>query len=386
VPEGTLSPVAVIATVGAAPDPVPVLNGGYGSALARDPAEPGIFFLLTDRGPNVDGRARGQKLFPVPSFGPRIGRFRFEHGRFVLQSAVVLTARDGTPLSGLPQRPGPGSTNEQAVGLDGSLLGLGGFDQHGFDTEGLAPMADGSFWVSDEYGPYLLHVTPQGREVVRVSPFGGGQRLPAVLAKRRPNCGLEGLALLPDGHTLAGLMQCPLENPSAAVPEIRSTRLTRLLLYDTRTGTSRQYIHLLDHPTHLSSEIAALSAERFLVIERDLRWPSQPGAFKQIHVVDLRGATDVTGDPRSARGLLVNGKTLEEMTIGGEDPRAALARHGIRPASKTLVSDLVDDLPGWNHGVASGEGGGRLVRKTDPVSGAPDYGEIRLVRLKRPLR
>lgn len=203
-------------------------------------------------------------------------------------------------------------------------------------------------------------------------------------------------------------MQCPLENPSARVPGIRGTRLTRLLLYDTRSGASRQYIHLLDHPTHLSSEIAALGGDRFLVIERDVAWPGQPGAFKRIHAVDLRRATDVTGDPGSAGGVLVYGKTLEEITIGAADPAGVLARHAIRPASKTLVSDLVADLPGWNHdkpeglavvndstlavsndddfGLTSSADGGRVLRKTDPVSGAPDYGEIRLVRLKRPLR
>ena len=166
-------------------------------------------------------------------------------------------------------------------------------------------MPDGSFWISDEYGPYLLQVTSRGRELARVSLFGRDRPLPAVLAKRRPNCGLEGLALLPDGHTLAGIMQCPLENPSARVPGIRGTRPTRLLLYDTRSGASRQYIHLLDHPTHLSSEIAALGGDRFLVIERDVAWPGPPGAFQRIHAVDLRRATDVTGDPGSAGGVLV---------------------------------------------------------------------------------
>ncbi|MGH7631013.1 MAG: esterase-like activity of phytase family protein [Gemmatimonadales bacterium] len=404
--EGPLSPAAVLATIGDGDSAVRVLNGGYGSALVPDPDDPKAFFLLTDRGPNVDGPGRGQKLFPVPSFAPRIGRFRLENGVFVLRDTIILTTPDGSPLTGFPQPAGPGSTSERAVALDGTLLGRGGYDPNGFDAEGLALMPDGSFWVSDEYGPYLLHVDPAGRELARVSPFGGPRPLPAVLAQRRPNCGMEGLAALPDGRTVAGIMQCPLENPLPSVPGIRRNRLTRLVLYDTRTGASRQYVHLLDHPEHLSSEIAALGADRFLVIERDLRWPGQAGAFKRIHAVEVRDATDVTGDPASATGLLVSGRTLEEIAIDAEDPATLLATHGIRVAGKTLVSDLVADLPGWSHdkpeglavlddstlaisndddfAIASSDPVGRVLRKINPVTGAPDFGELRFVRLGTP--
>ncbi len=405
--DGPLQQPVVLATVGTGRHAVPVLNGGYGSALVPDPDDPNAFFLLTDRGPNVDGATAGQKLFPVPWFAPRIGRFRLENGTFALTDTIVLTASDSTRLSGLPQPPGSGGTNEQAVALDGALLGQGGYDRNGFDLEGLARLPDGSFWVSDEYGPYLLHVDSAGRELARVDPFGGARPLPAVLAKRRPNCGMEGLALLPDGRTLAGIMQCPLENPRPSVPSIRRTRVTRLVLYDTRTGAAQQYLHLLDHPEHLSSEIAALTADQFLVTERDLRWPGQPGAFKRIHAVDVRAATDVTGDAAAATGLLVDGKTLEEKTIGAEDPGALLAAHGIRVASKTLVSDLVAELPGWSHdkpeglaviddstlvvsndddfGVTSSDPGGRVLPKINPVTGAPDFAELRVVRLRKPL-
>lgn len=90
--DGRLSPVTVLAVVGGDSATVPVLNGGYGSALARDPADAAAFYLLTDRGPNVDGGRPGQRLFPIPTFGPRIGRFGFDAGGFVLKDSIVLTA------------------------------------------------------------------------------------------------------------------------------------------------------------------------------------------------------------------------------------------------------------------------------------------------------
>ena len=79
--DGRLSPVTVLAVVGRDSATVPVLNGGYGSALARDPADAAAFYLLTDRGPNVDGGRPG-----------RIGRFGFDAGGFVLKDSIVLTA------------------------------------------------------------------------------------------------------------------------------------------------------------------------------------------------------------------------------------------------------------------------------------------------------
>ncbi|HET8622077.1 MAG TPA: esterase-like activity of phytase family protein [Gemmatimonadales bacterium] len=399
--EGPLSNPTVMTSMGAGDSAVPVINGGYGSALAVDPHDRAAVYLLTDRGPNVAAAESGQKVFPVPAFAPRIGRFRIRDGVLVLEDTIVLRAHDGVRLSGLAQPPGPGSTNEVAVGPDGALLGRGGFDPNGFDPEGLVRLPDGSFWVSDEYGPYLLQVDPSGRERARVSPFGGARPLPAVLGRRRPNCGMEGLTILPNGGTLAGIMQCALDNPP---PGGRHNRLTRLLLYDTRTGLSRQYLHLLDHDTYLNSEIAALDSHRFLVIERDLRWPGQPGAFKRIHLIDIGGATDVTGEPAAPGGRLTGGKTLEELTAGAVDPAAVLARHGVRVASKHLVADLVTDLRGWSHdkpeglavlddstvlvsndddfGVTSSDPAGRVRRKTNPVTGRPDFAEVRAVRLR----
>ncbi len=164
----------------------------------------------------------------------------------------------------------------------------------------------------------------------------------------------------------------------------------------------------LSQPGHLSSEIAALGSERLLVIERDLGWLEQAGAFKWVHAVDLGAATDATGDPGSATGLLLDGKTLEEITIGTADPAAVLARHGVQVATKTRVSDLIEDLPGWSHdkpeglavlddstlvtsndddfGVTSSDPAGRVLQKINPATGRPDFGELRVVRLREPLR
>jgi hypothetical protein len=380
---------------------VEVRHGGFGSALARDPSDTLSFLLLADRGPNVDGFRPGEKIFPVPAFTPRIGRFRLQGRRFVRTAVIPLKDEAGRPLSGLPQPPGPGATGELGTDLSGTPLpsrgkAPAGYSERGFDLEGLAVMSDGSFWLADEYGPFLLHVSPGGRLRQRVSPFGGQHSLPALLARRRPNFGMEGLARLPDG-TLMGLMQGPLENPGPDVPGIRRTRVTRMVWYDPASGRSRQYLLLLERPDLMNTAIAARSPTSFLTIERDTGLPGAGGTVKRIYRVDVRRATDVGGDPRSPAGLLVGGHTLEELTIDARDPAALLAAHGIRPAAKVLAADLLELGAPYPHdkpeGIAMVDDSTVAVSNDDDfglvggdvpgeVRQKRDYGEIRFVRIR----
>jgi hypothetical protein len=60
------------------PNGVAVRNGGYGSAVALVPGRRGFFYLLADRGPNVDTATADQKAFLVPRFVPHIGIFQLD--------------------------------------------------------------------------------------------------------------------------------------------------------------------------------------------------------------------------------------------------------------------------------------------------------------------
>jgi hypothetical protein len=152
----------------------------------------------------------------------------------------------------------------------------------GSASGGVPPGAGGC--RSDEYGPFLAHFAADGRQLERLSPCNGG--LPPVYAKRRPNRGMEGLTITPDGRWLVGVMQAPLENPtSAGVRNV--SRLTRILFRNIATGATREYAYLLEDPTlQGNSEILALSNTKFLVLERDgnfassgstrSAWPRKP--------------------------------------------------------------------------------------------------------------
>ena len=151
---------------------VKVYGGGFGSALALDPRAPGYFYLLTDRGPNADSIDPDKKVFPVPAFVPQIGRFKLEGEKLVLVSVIELKNAKGRKITGLPN-PKQGNTGEVAVDLRGRELGT---DPDGLDSEGLVALRDGTFWISDEYGPWLVHFDPKGRTLERVGPFPARSR------------------------------------------------------------------------------------------------------------------------------------------------------------------------------------------------------------------
>ena len=313
---------------------VRVLHGGYGSAIAPDPLVPGAFYLLTDRGPNFDVPDPGMKGFAFPTFVPHIGRFE-RRGDVMARTAVIpFRHADGALASGLPIPAGIGSTAETPVALDGRLLP---FDARGIDPEGLAAMPDGTFWVSEEYGPSLLHVAADGVILERVSPAPGGRSLPRVFARRWPNRGLEAVAAMPDGRTLVTITQSALDNPSPGSGA--RSRVVRILLFDTASGATRQYLYLQDAPGLSTSALAAVSGDTLLVVEHDKRFtshPTHPSTVKFVYRVSLAGATDVGGDAGAPAGTLVDRCPLELLDVG------ELGEAGIRPVSKVRVLDLIE--------------------------------------------
>ncbi|WP_313491486.1 hypothetical protein [Sphingobacterium multivorum] len=89
---------------------VKVYNGGYGSSMAQDPTDKSIFYLLTDRGPNIDGTENDSKVFASPTFTPQIGKFRLKDNTLTLESVIELKNKDGVKLNGLPNPEGKGGS------------------------------------------------------------------------------------------------------------------------------------------------------------------------------------------------------------------------------------------------------------------------------------
>lgn len=135
------------------PNGTVIYNGGFGSAVAPDPNDPDVFYLLTDRGPNAAGSMANSIIFGKSDFTPQIGKFRVVGNQLVLDQTILLKNAAGQLLTGLPNPSGQGSTGETALDLDGNLIAP---SADGLDSEGMVLAADGTFWVSDEYGPHIV--------------------------------------------------------------------------------------------------------------------------------------------------------------------------------------------------------------------------------------
>ena len=371
-------PSVSIAVSGSGAD---VVMGGYGSSMCYNEAD-SCFWLLTDRGPNVDGPVPESKVFACEGFVPRVGRFRLDGGKLVKVGDILITDVDGNPFSGLPVYEGDGGTGE--IGYDIRSEVICDTLHRGIDTEGLALVGDGTFWVSDEYGPYVMHFDADGRLIEEYTPFNGG--LPRILALRRPNRGMEGLTYSAENNTLYGIMQSPLYNPDSSTGDVSS--LCRIIGIDLENGVTTQYLYRLENPRNVVSDIMAMNDGRFLMLERDGAFPKGGEGFKRVYLTDLTDATEIS--------QLDTEGVVPEM-LSDED----LAGMQVQTATKELYCDILESAPGYPHdkpeGMCIAEGrlcivndddfgiashkisDGRVVEKTIPGTDRRDACEIYMI-------
>lgn len=351
------------------------IRGGYGSDAAAHPTNANQFYVLTDRGPNADfeGCAGKGKQFLVPSYTPRIGLFELQaDGHIIKIKDIVLKDRQGKPISGLPNPKALGGTHEVPYSVNGQPMTMNPnlpFDKvsnpiktdiNGLDPEGLAALRDGSFWISDEYGPHLVHYNAEGVEIARINPFAHDERnnvvingkqilLPTEFTKRRANRGMEALTITPDQTTLIAIMESSLDNPDESG---RVSSLARIVTIDLHSGQIAQYLYHLDQSHHVISGIAALSNHEFYLIEHDRKFPLQDqSAQKLIYKIDVSQATDIEAILNAKNikqdkniGLTINGQTLEQLVAETEENWQLLEEMDIKPVKKTLVVDVLATL------------------------------------------
>ena len=175
------------------------------------------------------------------------------------------------------------------------------------DPEGIRVSPDGrSIFVSDEYGPYVYQFDRQSGQRIRSYVLPADLAITVLSSQkdveiasntvgRVTNKGMEGLAITPDGKTLVGVMQANLEQDKK--------KSLRLVTIDVASGATHQYAYKLTDGSGVS-EILAVNDHQFLVDERDgsgmadtplATDVASPAAVKQLYLIDLTGAQDVTG-------------------------------------------------------------------------------------------
>jgi hypothetical protein len=174
------------------------------------------------------------------------------------------------------------------------------------DPEGVVVGRDGTIYISDEYGPVIYEFDTRGQRQRSLplparfrprkwSKSPAEELPPHNTTGRQPNRGMEGLAISPDGTKLYGIMQSPLIQDGGVNATGKRTGLNcRLLEVEIRTGKTREFVYPLDHASHGLNEILAVNDQEFLVIERDGK-PGKTAGFKKIMLINITGATDVSG-------------------------------------------------------------------------------------------
>ena len=284
---------------------------GSGSGIAVDPKSwtrtpegyQGTFYMLPDRGFNVSGtidyRARINKLaisfkpLDDPDAVPLAQRQKSVVA--TLLDTILLTDAAGEPLSGLD----PSGVRVAANGLPDLPQAANG--RISIDSESLVLLPDGSFFVGDEYGPYVYRFSPTGRLLAAIRPpeafvpkrkgkddFSSNNPGPGAQAPepgdpesgRQNNQGFEGLTLTPPrSRFLVVAMQSATRQDGGTSPQTR--RYARLLYYDItdpdRPKLAREHVIPLPmfedaqgrQGVAAQSELVALDETFFLLLCRD---------------------------------------------------------------------------------------------------------------------
>lgn len=224
-------------------------------------------------------------------------------------------------------------TDSSGRGFTGDSTAFVATDQHAerLDPEGFRFSPNGSFFVSDEYGPQLIRFSADGEEQERFTlPEHLTATVPAPtkleenrvnVKGRSSNKGMEGLAISPDGKTLYGIMQHVLlqdgEREPGGFPRGVNCRLVQV---DIDSGAVREFVYQLDDVSNGLNEILALNDDEFLVIERDGKIGAD-AAFKKIMKINIKEATQV--------------QRLRQLPAG-ELPES------IKPVTKEVFVDFLD--------------------------------------------
>jgi hypothetical protein len=378
---------------------------GSGSGLAVDPTSwqrtptgyQGTIYMLPDRGYNVVGttdyRARINKL--AVTFTPLADAAAVpvaERQRSVvatLVDTILLTDQAGEPFTGLD--PTEGGIRPASNGLPDLPQANNG--RVSVDSEALVLLPDRSFFIGDEYGPYIYRFSATGRLIAAIRPpeafipkrkgrdhFSSNNPLAGASAPEPPNPdtgrqnnqGFEGLTLTPGGRFLVAILQSATRQDSGPGPEAR--RYTRLLVYD---------VSDLDHPTlvreHVvplpmytdgdgkpraaaQSEFLALDETHFLLLCRDggngYGTDGATSRYRSVELLDLSQATNIAGSPYDGLVPVAPGGKLVD---------------DVAPATLTPFIDINDNAQLGKFGLHNGEPNDRnnLSEKWEGMALAP---------------
>ncbi len=202
----------------------------------------------------------------------------------------------------------PGSTISVNPAIRTNRLLTGG----DFDIESFQRLSDGSYWLGDEFGPFLLHVGQNGELLdppISLPNFLGVGKLDFVKSPDHPELinlpdeparltaanlggskGFEGMAINTSGTKLYVLLEGSLKGDSLK---------QRLLIHEfdlaSKQYTGQIFSYQLEHQSHAIGELTAINNYEYIVIERDNHQGDpnnsafkSPAQFKRLYKINIK--------------------------------------------------------------------------------------------------
>ena len=243
-----------------------------------------------------------------------------------------------------------------------------------FDVESVVRAPDGTFWLGDEFGPFLLHVDATGALLSAPVPFPAAKspQNPYLEAGETPNLGqsrgFEALAASRDGRFLYPITE------GAFVDDPQQRRRT-ISEFDTAAGayTGRTWAYQTHQDANLVGDAFMTGRSELLVIERD-DFEGPAAVMKRVYRIDLR-KTD-------AEGYVTKTLVVDALKIANPDRLGAGDGYGTDDPFAIPVQSFETVLQLRD---------GRLLVATDNnypgnaarVPGTPDDTEMAIIDLRR---
>jgi len=163
-----------------------------------------------------------------------------------------------------------------------------------FDIESVVRAKDGSFWVGEEFGPFLLHFDAEGTLLDKPFSLDGVTSpqnpylQPGETPTLRASRGFEALAGSKNGRYLYPIV----EGALTADPDLRHRQI---LEFDTKAGayTGRTWDYQTDQEPNVIGDAFTVKNDVLLVVERD-DFEGDQAVTKRIYEIDLK-KTDADG-------------------------------------------------------------------------------------------
>lgn len=198
-----------------------------------------------------------------------------------------------------------------------------------FDPESMQRAPDGTYWIGDEFGPYLLHFSAEGvlldAPIPLLHPLNPAQELRSpqnqwnkaqinyVEPLVQQSGGFEGMAISPDGQYLYPLI----EKPIKSLHDSERHLLISQFDLKKKAYTGQYYWFALDSKATNIGDFQLFNDKQGIIIERDAT-QNNLGGYKKLIRIQL-----------NASGQLVSREDLVDlMQIANPDLLYATARNG----------------------------------------------------------